>query len=156
MNQSSSSSAFSAAPVVQLARSPARLIVEERAASWRKIVLDRLQSLVRLEDGWDGYSGQPVNLANANFAIRVLEAVCSTETCPPQIVPGSAGDLQIEWHFAQGDVELHVRAPNDVVAWLRDANTGDDGIELQLANNFIDVAKWIERLEQPGATAAAA
>jgi hypothetical protein len=157
---SPSTIAFStSAPVLRFTRRPSRLIVGEEVLpglEWSSPVIDRLEELVRLENGWDGYNGEPVSFLNANFALRMLEAICSVSTPAPQIVPGSSGDLQIEWHLPHAEIELHVRAPNDVVAWHLDATTTDDGEELALTNDFASVARWIENLERLGASAAAA
>ena len=125
--------------------------------AWRESVIERLDKLVRLERGWDGYQGMPVSFANANFALQMLFVTCGPNAPTPQIVPGSDGDLQIEWHTIQGDVELHVCGPYDVNAWRKTEETGPDGEEVDLTNDFIVVARWIENLvELNGATRTAA
>src|SRR5688572_22784827 len=87
-----------------------KYFVNEVNHDWRSIIMERLQHLVNLETGWDGYQGEAVSFENANFALKVLEVVCSNGSPAPQIVPGTAGDLQIEWHNRVADVELHVMA----------------------------------------------
>ncbi len=140
--------------VYELPTTRERLLITEPAQSWHDKVIKQLESLVRLEQGWDGYNALPVSLANANFALRMLERICQDNAPMPQVVPGVSGDLQIEWHTMKGDVELHVKAPNDVTAWHADAN-GEE--ELQLTFNFIKVVGWIESItETPIAIAAAA
>jgi hypothetical protein len=122
-----------------------RLLSEpsELSGPWRKLVEARLQELVRLEQGWDGYRGSPVSFVNAVFALRMLESACGRATPSPQIVPGVGGDLQIEWHTLRGDIELHVLAPNVVHAWR--SATGGPGYEkeLELTNDFSVVATWV-------------
>lgn len=105
---------------------------------------DRLEELVRLPIGWDGYQGQPVDFLNACFALSFLNKICGPETPPPQIVPGYGGDLQIEWHTLQGDIELHVKGPNNVYAWRAMANGDLDGEELDLTVDFTVVAQWVK------------
>lgn len=124
---------------------------------WQLTVEARLQELIRLENGWDGYEGPPVGFGNAVFAIRVLESICVGDTPAPSIVPGNAGDLQLEWHLPSGEIELHVRAPNDVHAWR--CLTGAHPLEeaLMLSTDFSVVAKWLRDLtEAPLAPHAAA
>src|SRR6266581_1593483 len=147
---------FASAVPVSLPTRPARLIISEPVHGWRDAVAKQLEELVRLPAGWDGYAAEAVSLLNANFALRLLERVCASDTIVPQIIPGSSGDLQIEWHTAHGDIEIHVRAPNDVLAWRSNEQIGPDGEELTLTNDFIAVAHWLEDLEPPGAAAAAA
>jgi hypothetical protein len=147
---------FASAVPVSLPTRPVRLIISEPVRGWTDAVKKQLEELVRLPTGWDGYAGEAVSLLNAYFALRLLEGVCGSDAPVPQIVPGSSGDLQIEWHTTRGDIELYVRAPNDVLAWHSNAQTGPDGEELALSTDFIAVARWLEDLEPSGAAAAAA
>ena len=135
--------------VSRLPRAPVRILVSEPESRWREQVKARLKGLVDdLEAGWDGYQGKPVSFANAMFAMRMLEATCGFEVSAPQIVPGSSGDLQIEWHTAKGDIELHVKAPNDVHAWRSGPGEGSDGEELLLTTDFAVVAVWVKELAE--------
>ena len=109
----------------------------------------RLEELIRLKFGWDGYQGQPVRFETAVFALRVLESTWKAGTPPPEIVPGTSGDLQLEWHLEFGDVELHVHAPNRVTAWRRlVAETVPFEEEKSLSTDFSTVASWIEFLTE--------
>ena len=79
---------------------------------WRDQVRQRLTDLCKLSSGWDGYGAGPVDADTANFAWHLLDQSCPPDTPPPSIVPGVDGELQIEWHLKQGDIELHVRSPH--------------------------------------------
>lgn len=129
-----------------------------REPTWIEDAYDRLQELIRLENGWDGYVGRPVSLANAIFALRVLESTCDDRTPKPQIVPGTAGDVQIEWHLPTGEIELHVLAPNEVHAWRAVGHDGNPQQEIQLTNEFFAIADWLDELTEAslGPNAAAA
>lgn len=135
--------------VVAIPTASKRILISELDREWRDPVGKRLEELIRLEPGWDGYRGAPVSFEIAHFAVRMLEAACGLATPTPQLVPGSQGDLQIEWHTNQGDVELDVLAPNNVVAWRRNVSTGPDGEEIALTNDFSAVAIWIKELTEP-------
>lgn len=130
-------------------RTPYRYLLTDSEQKWRDPVIRRLDELVALQPGWDGYKGVPVTFSNAYFAIEVLEACCRGDDPIPQIVPGTSGDLQIEWHLEKGDVELHILAPNDVHAWHFNENTGFEGEEVLLTNDFTAVVRWIENLTEP-------
>jgi hypothetical protein len=125
-----------------------RIIVTEPVRPWGDEVKARFDELCALERGWDGYQGVPVSFTTANFALRMLEAVCGANAPAPQIVPGTDGDLQIEWHTDEADIELHVRAPNDVHAW-RSMPAITAGEEQQLNNDFKIVAAWIKDIAEP-------
>lgn len=145
-----STNAFSGSETRNIARlrcNRVRAVVYEPNSVWRDEVKARLDKLVDLKIGWDGYQGRPVTFQNAYFAMQMLESACQPDALTPQIVPGSDGDLQVEWHLRGGDIELHVRAPNDVYAWRRIAATSDEE-ELHLTNDFVSVAEWIKELTE--------
>ncbi|SJM33030.1 MAG: hypothetical protein E5Y10_24995 [Mesorhizobium sp.] len=108
----------------------------------------QMEELLRLSPGWDGYNGIPSTSDNIYFAISVLESTCGPTAPAPQIVPGASGDLQIEWHVDNADIELHVRAPYDVHAWRQSAEH-PDGEELFLSTDFDLVAGWIQEISEP-------
>ena len=132
----------------QMQFTPARKNISERQIMWLASVHNRLAELVTLDDGWDGYSGVPVRPEIAIFALQMIEAICDVNTPAPQIVPGSSGDLQIEWHTLNGDIELHVVRPNEVQAWYSIATDNNDGIELDLKNDFKTVAAWVKEVTE--------
>jgi hypothetical protein len=136
---------------------PTRIIVNDNSSKWNAAVKERLEVLIRLIPGWDGYGALPVSFENANFALRILERICDEDSPAPQIVPGTQGDLQIEWHTLQGDIELHIKAPNDVHAWRAMQNADPDGEDLDLTNDFAAIAHWVKEIVEPtiGASAAA-
>ncbi|MBV6325504.1 hypothetical protein [Duganella violaceipulchra] len=102
----------------------------------------KLAALRQLAYGWDGYRGVAVSHENAYFAAQLLSQICGPDTPTPAIVPGAVGDLQIEWHTAHGDLELHIVRPYDVRAFVSFANYGADE-ELSLTRDFSQVAKWL-------------
>lgn len=142
--------------LVSIASGRVRKAIDESSNRWSDEVADRLQALIRLLPGWDGYQGRPVSFVNANFAFQMLNSVCGPEARAPQIVPGSAGDLQIEWHTLRGDIELHVKGPTNVHAWR--ALTGGDpaGEELNLTVDFAIVAQWVSEVTEASFAAATA
>ncbi len=133
-----------------------RAAMSDVAKQWQAPVKERLEQLIRLQEGWDGYAAFPVSFDNAMFAYTMLESICRGDTPPPQIVPGPSGDLQIEWHTHQGNIELWVRGPNNVIAWYEVSETQEDK-ELELTTDFSVVSGWIQEVtEKPIAFAAAA
>ena len=129
-------------------RTPARILIDAPGHDWWPHIENRLGELLRLEVGWDGYCGIPASRNNVYFALNLLRSICWNGTPAPQIVPGSNGDLQIEWHTEKADIELHVRGPNDVGAWRATQATGHEGEEIQLTNNFIELADWTQELTE--------
>jgi len=128
---------------------PVGYLMTNFGQKWREPVIKRLNELVALQSGWDGYDGIAVTFENAYFAVGILDACCRGDDPTPQIVPGASGDLQIEWHLEKGDIELHIVAPNDVHAWHVDVNTGFEGEGMLLTNDFTAVVRWIKNLTEP-------
>jgi len=132
-------------------------LTEQPDSIWRASVKKRLEELIQLKHGWDGYQGIPVSLENVLFAFNMLEKICKWNTEAPQIVPGYSGDLQVEWHTLNGDLELHVEGPNKVNAWFWNIQDESDGEELLLKNDFSKVAEWVKAITgSPLASSAAA
>ena len=126
-----------------------RVLIDDVEALWDANVTKKLQELVTLEPGWDGYRAMPVSFTNAVFALRVLEKICGPAAPAPTVVPGIGGDLQLEWHTTKGDIELHVLAPNAVHAWhtkVDDENL--DGEERELKTDFSIVAEWMRDITE--------
>lgn len=156
-------SAFDTTGVVQLSTTrvarklaePVRLIVAAPSQSWAEAVSNRLEELLQLPSGWDGYGAPPVTFENAYFALDMLRSICPDDFAAPQIVPGTAGDLQVEWHQDNYSIELHVRGPNSVTAYRQTVNL-PDGEEIELTNDFVQVWKWIKEMPGVGSAANAA
>jgi hypothetical protein len=123
-----------------------RITMNDTACNWSQGLNKRLEELIQLPDGWDGYHARPVLFETAVFAIRMLERLYSEDIPMPFLVPGYAGDLQAEWHEDDWDIELHVLGPNKVTAWRSTPDTDDDGEELSLTNDFTKVGAWIQEL----------
>lgn len=130
-------------------------VATTRTSAWEDAVNNRLQDLIRLDEGWDGYGGFPVSFVNASFAVEMLRSICRPWMTPPQVVPGSDGDLQIEWHTRAGDIELWVRAPNCVHAYFSDSRNGQEK-EVELSTDFSEVAGWLNSIAEPRIAVAAA
>lgn len=163
MNSSRATSAFSVGSssgspkVLNFAPPVARITMNDTSNPWARDLERQLESLIQLREGWDGYRARPVSFSIAVFAHNMLGRLFLQGLPPPDLVPGYAGDVQAEWHIGNTDIELHVRAPNNVIAWRATPATGEDGEEIELKNDFTVVGDWIKQLvEADHANAAAA
>ncbi|HEY5336936.1 MAG TPA: hypothetical protein VIJ85_01935 [Rhizomicrobium sp.] len=142
--------------IVNFGSPSTRITINDTSCAWHKGLEKRLEELIRLRNGWDGYNARPVSLANAVFALGMLERLYSAAVPTPDLVPGYDGDLQAEWHIGEIDIELHVKAPNDVVAWRMTPDSGEDGEEVALTNDFTVVGQWIKAISGAADAVAAA
>ena len=126
-----------------------RVLVNGYQSQWLEDLSPRLRDLTALERGWDGYDGLPVNFHVAHFVVNLLERLFLDNLPPPSLVPGSDGSLQFEWHRNGMDIELDVHAPSRVTAYKYDHQSGEE-TEIELRNNFADVACWLSEMAGRG------
>lgn len=123
--------------------------VQSNQSTWIRALSDRLEYLTnRLKIGWDGYAGRPVSFHTAHFVANLLERVCIDTIPAPDLVPGSDGSLQIEWHLNGYDIELDVIGAHKVVAYRFHHESGTE-CEHELTNDFTIVLSWIKELQPP-------
>ncbi|MEH6808618.1 MAG: hypothetical protein V7651_07170 [Hyphomonas oceanitis] len=122
-----------------------RLLISPDNSAWYNALNAKFDELTSLQRGWDGYSGLPVSFSCAKFAANILNRLCVDNICPPSLVPGSDGTLQIEWHMNQYDVEIDVLGAQNVVATRYDLLSEiEETVELQ--NDFTIISSWIDDL----------
>lgn len=109
-------------------------------------IAKRLNELISLENGWDGYEGIAVSEANAKFAINLLNSF-DKNTPKPSIVPGSDGTLQIEWHVNSYDLEIDILSPYDVVVSRFDHMTTEFQ-EKEFKADLAQVVEWVADLSK--------
>lgn len=71
--------------------------------------------LLKLERGWDSYYGLPPDQKTVEFAAKVGSHLGMFFPEFPQYVPCSGGEVQIEWHCDQWDVEVYIKRFNPEV-----------------------------------------
>ncbi len=76
-----------------------------RDAAW---ILDAVNSLRGLGEGWDGRHALPVTEAAAMAALAIAVRLVDGHHLLPQIFPLPDGGLQLEWHVFNADVEIEV------------------------------------------------
>ncbi|WP_150002266.1 hypothetical protein [Iodidimonas gelatinilytica] len=104
-----------------------------------------MNELTSLRRGWDGYDGIAVSFRCANFAANLIERLYVDGVDAPQLVPGSDGTVQIEWHMNHLDIEIDILAPYRVIATRYDHLTGEDE-EVELGSDFTQLAIWVADL----------
>jgi hypothetical protein len=129
-------------------RRPADRVVLNRhpQIEWTRALESRFNKLTSLPVGWDGYAGRPVSFTCARFAADLLQRLYDGALPPPSLVPGSDGSLQVEWHINQFDIEIDVLGAFDVMATRHDCLT-EQFEEIELTNDFTDLARWITDLK---------
>lgn len=91
---------------------------------WPTQVLAKMTDLLSFQPGWDSYRALALRHDAAMFAMTVLQNVMTSGTPEPSVVPSATGGVQLEWHDAGIDLEIHVLAPYEGEVWWRDHATG--------------------------------
>lgn len=136
-----------AASVLTPAFTNCRVVVENSQSPWLEALRGRLDEVVSLSFGWDGYAGRSVSFTNAAFAANFLNRLFISDVPPPFVVPGADGTLQLEWHRNNFDIEIDILGANDVVANRKNLLTGEEE-EVELGSNFAIVATWLQEMKQ--------
>jgi hypothetical protein len=123
-----------------------RMMITGNKSAWNMLLSRRFDQMCALEQGWDGYTGRPVNSSCANFAATVLEHLYREGLEAPSLVPGGDGTVQIEWHHNQFDIELDVLAPNKVRAYRYDCLSNEEQ-EIHVQNDFSVVNGWLNEMK---------
>lgn len=89
--------------------------------TWFYPTLHSLQGLLALADGWDSYDAKVIA---DDVIVRAAEALVEVQppgdAPAPAVVPGPSGSVQIEWHDAGMDIEIHISASGHASAFLAD------------------------------------
>lgn len=92
----------------------------EPQQQWQVDVQRHLVRLVAMKTGWDSYNAPPLRRDAGFFAIEILHSIMRPRTPAPQVVPSSAGGIQLEWHEKGIDLEIHVTGPYECELWFQD------------------------------------
>ncbi len=131
--------------IISLPNRGVRARVNHPNSRWIRDLADRFNELTSLTVGWDGYTGQPISFSCAQFAANLIECLFVDSVPEPQLVPGSDGTLQLEWHLNQFDLEIDVLAPYRVVASRFDHLSGKEE-EIEVQTDFTELTEWVIEL----------
>jgi hypothetical protein len=101
-------------------------------------VTTSLKELSSLPANWDGYGGRPIDPEIIKTACAFVRALPENLALRPQVVPMSAGNLQLEWHKGPKILELEFETPTMIryLQWHP-----EEGVEEEDVFLTADVAK---------------
>lgn len=114
--------------------------------AWYTTSVQRLNDLCALPKGWDGYFAGPVSFEHATFAIDVLKRTCKRNMPAPNIVPAPDGDLQLEWHTMDADIEIHIISRFQATARLHRPVDPQADRSISLRSDFTEVGAWLSEV----------
>jgi hypothetical protein len=118
--------------------------------TWFYPTLGALQDIAQLLDNWDSYGSAPIEDAVIVEAMRVLIALeLPPSAPPPSVVPGSLGDIQLEWHLVAGDVEILVSNAPPVSVHLFSRASGEQFESGDLSDDVVRLVNSLLRTAGP-------
>jgi hypothetical protein len=114
---------------------------------WQLEVQEHMFNYAKLPHGWDTYNAQPIGWNAGLFALSILNDFMRPRTPIPQVVPSTAGGVQLEWHEKGIDLELHFTGPYQCELWFKDHQAPDEPpISVELSADYSVLRKPFELL----------
>ena len=91
--------------------------------------IEKLNSLLDLDENWDSYGAHRVNVEAVFATIQVLASVLQEDTPLPTFVPTPSGNVQLEWHESGIDLEVEVHPSGIIEVYFEDEFEKNDTYE---------------------------
>jgi hypothetical protein len=115
---------------------------------WVHSVEERVNQLLALPRGWDGYGAPSPQLDMVVAAIRLLLEAMEDSTPAPNVFPTNQGGIQLEWHQGGIDLEIEISSVDQLDATLYDDADPDRETDLDLTVNHDSLRKVLMELTQ--------
>lgn len=112
---------------------PMATIVCGEETEWLPAVVERLNELVALPQGWGGPATEPPTPDVAIACIEALNKFMPRVVAKPSILPTPEGGIQLEWHCGGWDLEVEFSPDGPAEYW------GKDHIERQDINGPVEL-----------------
>ena len=97
----------------------------------------------RLPDNWNSYGAKRIQPELAEAAVHLLFKIVQPETPRPEVVPTTAGGIQIEWHVRGIDLEIKILSQERLDVSFEDLGSGQEwSRELSLAELGMSLSFW--------------
>jgi hypothetical protein len=109
----------------------------------------RINELLTLGPGWDGYHANLITIDAVGTVVDVLAHLSTDLVVPPLVFPLPDGGMQVEWHAGREAVEIEVDAEGDAHLLVTD-ETGAIVMNTELppddSAGFAAARRAVERL----------
>ncbi|MEV7136728.1 hypothetical protein [Streptomyces tauricus] len=92
--------------------------------------VEKINKLLALPKGWDGYRAEPVTIEAGIAMVSVLFSVMDRRSLRPQLFPLANGGIQVEWHVGGSSIEIEVSADGHSGCALAD---GEGEVEVEFS-----------------------
>ena len=101
--------------------------------------------LLELPPGWNSHSAKEIALPNVVATIKLLAVLLDPGTPPPIVVPRVKGNIQLEWHTEEIDLEVYIDSPSKIYFFAEDVTDGSN-VERPLAGHVLELKQWLKRV----------
>jgi hypothetical protein len=116
-------------------KQPTGSLLSPARPQWISDVSKTIQGFVDLPENWNSYGAKRVQPELAEAAIRLLPKVIQSGTPKPEVVPTTAGGVQIEWHVGGIDLEIKILTQDKINVSFEESASGQEwSRELSLAD----------------------
>lgn len=96
------------------------------APDWLPATIQRLNQLLMLHDDWDSEGARKIELTAVTMALQLIILAANIGAPQPTIGPTVEGELQVEWHMGNIDLEIETLASGRFDVLFEDRELGDD------------------------------
>jgi hypothetical protein len=117
----------------------------DTAAPWVFGAVRRLESLGRLQHGWDSHRGRPLKPKAKDLTIQTIQWLNREDLPVPNVALGSDGTVQLEWRVGGKELDIDV-GDGDVVEYVkydRQGNTEEGRVEQNTPDELCGLAQWL-------------
>jgi hypothetical protein len=112
---------------------PASTDETDSVGTWLQPVMDRLNHLAQLQDGWGGPGTRSIDEGVIWRALETLALIATEKTRSPSISPGQDGSLQLAWYAREFELEIDIPRSGNPTASLYEHESGEES-ELSLTS----------------------
>lgn len=91
---------------------------------WYESLMNHITELHNLPFGWHETDSVPVSSGASVTLLYALHVLYREGVPAPQIVPGSDGSVQLEWHFNGADLEIDINTDGSIDADISSESRG--------------------------------
>jgi len=99
---------------------PMATVVCREETQWLPLIIERLNELVALPQGWGGPATEPPTPSVALACLEALNRFMPRAVAVPAILPTPEGGIQFEWHCGGWDLEVEFSSDGSGEFWGKD------------------------------------
>jgi hypothetical protein len=121
------------------------LFLSNQTANWVFEAAKRLDSLVRLQPGWDSHGGVALRADTKQLTLDVINWLKSERLPVPAVVLGSGGTIHLEWRKRGKELEVGIgeRPGLDFIMVYPDGDIEEGQAKHQLPSRVRDLTSWL-------------